>query len=129
MTESQSDTDDSVEVEETSAGSFGDAAAEMANETEVEGWEAEEPSVEQQLAERTADLQRLQAEYVNYKKRVERDRELVRENAAYQALVPIIEVLDNIDRAREHGPLGEGFRSVAEQLERVVASQGLTRFG
>jgi molecular chaperone GrpE len=153
--------DGSVEVEETSAeqaaptgegrhqaGSFGDAAAEMANETEVETVqsdgepgvpsdvpsdaepdEGEPPSAEQQLAERTADLQRLQAEYVNYKRRVERDRDLVRENATYQALTPIIEVLDNIDRAREHGPLEEGFRSVAEQLERVVAAQGLTRFG
>ena len=121
------------------AGSFGEAAAEMANETEVEGGEpfteaeadavVEEPDVEQQLAERTADLQRLQAEYVNYKRRVERDRELVRENATYQALAPIIEVLDNIDRAREHGPLDDGFRGVAEQLERVVARQGLVKFG
>ena len=82
-----------------------------------------------QLAERTADLQRLQAEYVNYKRRVERDRELAAQNATYQALGPIIEVLDNIDRARKHGPLDEGFRGVAEQLERVVAALGLTRFG
>ena len=127
MTDPQSDTDDSVEVEETSTGSFGDAAAEMANETEVEGGEDEAagPPVEQQLAERTADLQRLQAEYLNYKRRVERDRELVRENATYQALAPIIEVLDNIERAREHGPLDAGFRGVAEQLERVVAAQVL----
>ena len=134
MRDSQSHTDDSVEVEETSAGSFGDAAAEMANETEVEGGEAgqpegEGPSVERQLEERTADLQRLQAEYLNYKKRVERDRDLVRENATYQALAPIIDVLDNIDRAREHGPLDDGFRGVAEQLERVVAAQGLVKFG
>ena len=139
MTDPQSDTDDSVEVEETSTGSFGDAAAEMANETEIEGGEieggevevepADGPPVEQQLAERTADLQRLQAEYLNYKRRVERDRELVRENATYQALAPIIEVLDNIERAREHGPLDPGFRGVAEQLERVVAAQGLVKFG
>ena len=130
-------TEESAEVSEgTPAGSFGDAAAEMANETEVEGGEeapVEEavgpPAVEQQLAERTADLQRLQAEYLNYKRRVERDRELVRENATYQALAPIIEVLDNIDRAREHGPLDPGFRGVAEQLERVVAAQGLVKFG
>ena len=119
----------------SSAGSFGDAAAEMANETEVEAAEEDladlegEVSVERQLAERTADLQRVQAEYVNYKKRVERDRELVRENATYQALAPIIDVLDNIDRAREHGPLDSGFRGVAEQLERVVAAQGLVKFG
>jgi molecular chaperone GrpE len=133
VTDPRSDTDDTVEVEETSAGSFGDAAAEMANETEVEGGdtdaEVDAVSVEQQLAERTADLQRLQAEYLNYKKRVDRDRDLVRENATYQALAPIIDVLDNIDRAREHGPLDEGFRGVAEQLERVVAAQGLVKFG
>lgn len=133
-------------------GSFGDEAAEMANETEVEAdisgvsemieegaplepgdvIDGADGSIDDEataLAERTADLQRLQAEYLNYKRRVERDRELVRENATYQALTPIIDVLDNIDRAREHGPLDEGFRGVAEQLERVVAQQGLTRFG
>jgi molecular chaperone GrpE len=148
VTDPQSQQDGSVEVEQTPAespeppsgpgGSFGDAAAEMANETEVEAGDSDVeeplasgagPSVEQQLAERTADLQRLQAEYVNYKRRVDRDRELVRQNATYQALVPIIEVLDNIDRAREHGPLDDGFRGVAEQLERVVAAQGLVKFG
>ena len=81
------------------------------------------------LAERTADLQRLQAEYLNYKRRVDRDRELIRENATYAVLTPIIDVLDNIDRAREHGPLDDGFKAVAEQLERVVGGLGLTKFG
>jgi molecular chaperone GrpE len=85
--------------------------------------------LEQALAERTADLQRLQAEYVNYKRRVDRDRELVRENASYTALAPIVEVLDTIDRAREHGDLDEGFRAVADQLERAVANAGLVRYG
>ena len=55
-----------------------------------------------ELAERTSDLQRLQAEFVNYKRRVDRDRELIKENATYAALAPITEVLDTIDRAREH---------------------------
>jgi molecular chaperone GrpE len=95
---------------------------------------AEEPRDETadlkvQLDERTADLQRLQAEFLNYKRRVDRDRELVRENATYAALAPIIEVLDTIDRAREHGPLEGGFKAVAEQLERVVAGVGLTKYG
>ncbi len=81
------------------------------------------------LEERTADLQRLQAEFLNYKRRVDRDRELVRQNATYLALAPITEVLDTIDRAREHGDLDPGFRAVAEQLERVVAGLGLTKFG
>jgi molecular chaperone GrpE len=82
-----------------------------------------------ELAERTADLQRLQAEFLNYKRRVDRDRELIVQNARYQVLVPIIEVLDTIDRAREHGDLDEGFRAVADQLERVVTGLGLTKFG
>jgi molecular chaperone GrpE len=127
VTDPQSHADDAVEVEETSTGSFGETAGEMADETEVEPDAG--PSVERQLEERTTDLQRLQAEYLNYKKRVERDRDLVRENATYQALAPIIEVLDTIDRAREHGPLEDGFRGVAEQLERVVAAQGLVKYG
>jgi molecular chaperone GrpE len=114
-------------------GSFGAAAAEMANETEVEGEDtaaSDELAVTQMaLAERTADLQRLQAEFLNYKRRVDRDRDLIRENATYAALAPIIEVLDTIDRARLHGELEGGFKAVAEQLERIVANLGLTRFG
>ncbi|WP_240641286.1 nucleotide exchange factor GrpE [Nocardioides ferulae] len=81
------------------------------------------------LVELTGDLQRLQAEFLNYKRRVERDRELLRENATYAVLVPIIEVLDTIDRAREHEPLEGGFKAVAEQLEKVVAGLGLVKFG
>jgi molecular chaperone GrpE len=81
------------------------------------------------VAELTNDLQRLQAEYVNYKRRVDRDRELIAENAAYKALSPIVEVLDTIDRAREHGELTEDLKQVADQLERVVSAQGLTKFG
>ncbi len=82
-----------------------------------------------ELGERTADVQRLQAEFLNYKRRVDRDRELVRENATYTVLAPVIEVLDTIDRAREHAPLEDGLRAVAEQLERAVAGLGLVRFG
>jgi len=92
--------------------------------------EADELTVTRmELAERTSDLQRLQAEFLNYKRRVDRDRDLVRENATYAALAPITEVLDTIDRAREHGPVEGGFKAVAEQLERIVAGLGLTKFG
>ena len=137
------------------AGSFGDGAAEMANETEVEAGaepgagatgsrgkhvdETAEPESEAEadeltlariaVAERTADLQRLQAEFLNYKRRVERDRELIRENSTYAVLAPITEVLDTIDRAREHAPLEDGFKAVADQLERIVAGLGLSKFG
>ncbi len=81
------------------------------------------------LAERTADLQRLQAEFLNYKRRVDRDRDLVRENAVFAVLTPMLDVLDNIDRAREAGELEGGFKGVAEQLSRIVEGLGLTRFG
>ncbi|GAB4011308.1 nucleotide exchange factor GrpE [Nocardioides ultimimeridianus] len=93
--------------------------------------QADEPlaAAESKVSELTLDLQRLQAEYLNYKRRVERDRELIKENATYAALAPIVEVLDTIDRAREHEPLEGGFKAVAEQLERVVAGVGLVKFG
>lgn len=119
------------------AGSFGDEAAEMANETEVEEPTpaADELTVtKMELAERTSDLQRLQAEFMNYKRRVERDRDLIKENATYAALAPITEVLDTIDRAREHcqksgESMDPGFAAVADQLERTVAALGLAKFG
>jgi molecular chaperone GrpE len=118
--------------ESAQAGSFPDAAAEMANETEVEdvrGSGDELAALEAQLAERTLDLQRLQAEYVNYKRRVDRDRELVKQNATYAALAPITEVMDTVDRAREHGEVEGGFRAVVDQLERILAGVGLVKFG
>jgi molecular chaperone GrpE len=85
--------------------------------------------LEAQLAERTADLQRLQAEYVNYKRRVDRDREVVRETAVASVLSQLLPVLDDIGRARDHDELSGGFKAVAESLERTVASLGLERFG
>lgn len=92
--------------------------------------EADELTVTRmELEERTLDLQRLQAEFLNYKRRVDRDRELLRENATYAVLTPIIDVLDTIDRAREHEPLEGGFKATAEQLERVVAGLGVVKFG
>jgi len=84
---------------------------------------------QQVAAERTADLQRLQAEFLNYKRRVDRDRDLVRENAVYAVLSPMLDVFDNIDRAREAGEVEGGFKGVAEQLERIVEGLGLTRYG
>jgi len=86
-------------------------------------------AAQQEAAERTADLQRLQAEFLNYKRRVDRDRDLVRENAVFAVLTPMLDVLDNIDRAREAGEVEGGFKGVAEQLERIVAGLGLTRYG
>ncbi|MDP9445057.1 MAG: nucleotide exchange factor GrpE [Actinomycetota bacterium] len=85
--------------------------------------------LETALAERTSDLQRLQAEYVNYKRRVERDRAAVRDNAIGTVLSALLPVLDDIGRARDHGELEGGFKAVAESFERTVAGLGLVRFG
>jgi molecular chaperone GrpE len=81
------------------------------------------------LQELTADLQRLQAEYVNYKRRVDRDRELVLQNAKFSILSALLPVLDDVDRAREHEELEGGFKAIAESLERIVAGEGLVKFG
>ena len=81
------------------------------------------------LAERTADLQRLQAEYQNYRKRVERDRVTVREIAVAALLENLLPVLDDIGRAREHDELTGGFKSVGESLETVASKLGLQQFG
>jgi molecular chaperone GrpE len=93
---------------------------------------APEPTMAQavaMLAERTADLQRLQAEYANYRKRVERDRLAVREQALANVLSELLPVLDDIGRAREHGELTGGFKSVADSLEGITAKLGLTAYG
>ena len=82
-----------------------------------------------QLAERTADLQRVHAEYANYRKRVERDRLAVREQALANVLGSLLPVLDDIGRARDHGDLTGAFKSVGESLETIAAKLGLESFG
>ncbi|KQV75012.1 hypothetical protein ASC61_08380 [Aeromicrobium sp. Root344] len=88
-----------------------------------------EPTLEEQLAERTADLQRLQAEYVNYKRRVDRDRELVRAQGEAAVLQSLLTVLDDISRAADHGELEGGFKAVADALQQAVAKHQLAAFG
>lgn len=82
-----------------------------------------------QIAERTADLQRLQAEYTNYRRRVERDRQAVGETALASVFANLLPVLDDIDRARSHGEVAGGFARVADGLEATLAKLGLERFG
>jgi molecular chaperone GrpE len=82
-----------------------------------------------QVAALTEDLQRVHAEYSNYRKRVERDRELVRQRAVEAVLVELLPILDDIGRAREHDELVGGFRSVGEALEATATKLGLAAFG
>lgn len=101
-------------------------AAEEAAAQRVDGDLA---ALEATLNERTADVQRVQADYANYRKRVDRDRELIRDQAAGSVLLELLTVLDDIDRARGHDELSGGFKSVAEALEATVEKLGLERYG
>ena len=77
----------------------------------------------------TADLQRLQAEYSNYRKRVERDRAVASEIAVASVLSELLSTLDDIDRAAQHGELTGGFKSVADQLISTTTKLGLEKYG
>ena len=93
------------------------------------GPSAQEALLTEALAERTADLQRLQAEYVNYKRRVDWDREAVRELVIGSVLTELLGILDDIGRARDAGELEGAFKAVAESLERVTEKLGLVKYG
>jgi molecular chaperone GrpE len=86
-------------------------------------------TVESEIHELTADLQRLQADYANYRKRVDRDRALARENAIGDVLAALLPVLDDFGRAREHGELTGAFKSVSDAVDAVVQRFGLEVFG
>ena len=86
-------------------------------------------SLDAKVAELTSDLQRIHAEYANYRKRVERERESNRELVAGATLAELLPILDDIGRAREHGDLDGAFKSVAEALEATVTRLGVERFG
>jgi molecular chaperone GrpE len=93
---------------------------------------ADDPRVAEltaEVAERTADLQRLSAEYANYRRRVDRDRESVVVNARAQFVGELLTVLDDIERAGRHGDLQGPFKSVADKLVSVVQKLGLEPFG
>ncbi|MER7539770.1 nucleotide exchange factor GrpE [Streptomyces sp. NPDC097704] len=117
--------DDAAEAVETSEG---ESTAPAGDATDV-ALLAQLDQARTALTERTGDLQRLQAEYQNYRRRVERDRVTVKEIAVASLLSELLPVLDDVGRARDHGELVGGFKSVAESLETVVAKMGLQQFG
>ncbi|QBI52086.1 nucleotide exchange factor GrpE [Streptomonospora litoralis] len=111
-------------------------------EADVEVVEEEEPVVvdgaaeegellkaREHVVELTNDLKRIQAEYANYRKRVERDRVAVREQAMAQVVGELLPIIDDIGRAREHDELTGGFKSVGESLEALVTKLGLKKYG
>jgi molecular chaperone GrpE len=90
---------------------------------------AAEPAGGDREAELTADLQRVSAEYANYRKRVERDRVAVVEMATAGLVAELLPVLDDIDRARQHGDLTGPFQAVGERIEALTAKLGLEKYG
>ena len=90
---------------------------------------AELAALRNDVDELTSDLQRVTAEYANYRKRVDRDRGVAGEQAVAAVLAALLPALDDIDRAREHGDLVGPFGSVAEQLTNALTKFGLTPFG
>ena len=93
----------------------------------------EEPAPDLQeadpVATLTSDLQRLQAEYANYRKRIERDRMVAHEMAIAAVLTELLALLDDVDRAEAHGELSGGFKAVADQLNAITTRIGLEKFG
>jgi len=102
--------------------------SEEATEQVVE--EVVEPGQEiDPVATLTSDLQRLQAEYANYRKRVERDRAVAHESAIGAVLTELLALLDDVDRAEQHGELSGGFKAVADQLNSITSRIGLEKYG
>jgi len=87
------------------------------------------PAVPDAVVELTADLQRVSAEYANYRKRVTRDAAAVVELATAEVVERLLPLLDDVERAREHGDLEGAFKVVGEGLEAVVSRLGVGRFG
>jgi molecular chaperone GrpE len=98
-------------------------------EAAVSSQEAELDALQAQLDERTGDLQRISAEYSNYRRRVERDRQLASDIAKGQVVTQLLTVLDDIERAQEHGDLSGAFKAVADKIVAALQGQGLESFG
>ena len=104
------------------------AASEQDRSDAVDQALSEATVVVDEVATLTADLQRLQAEYANYRKRVDRDRASTTEFAFAAVLMEFLPVLDDLDRAAEHGELTGGFKAVADRINSIVEKLGLSKF-
>ncbi|MFE3446934.1 nucleotide exchange factor GrpE [Nocardia sp. NPDC059180] len=120
---------DSGEVREQAGAGNGSAPA-GPEATNGDGAEAPVSDASVELAERTADLQRLTAEYANYRRRTERDRKAAIDTAKAGVVTELLGVLDDLDRAKAHGDLESGpLKSVADKLADALRKQGLEEFG
>ncbi|MFZ0529108.1 MAG: nucleotide exchange factor GrpE [Propionicimonas sp.] len=107
----------------------GDGAEEPLEAKRSPVLDAKVAELQELVDERTGDLQRLHAEYANYKKRVDRDRALSRQGGIEVVVLDLLPVLDSVEAAREHEELIGGFKLVADELEKITAKYGLETFG
>jgi len=89
---------------------------------------SEATEIVDEVASLTADLQRLQAEYANYRKRVDRDRASAADYSVASVLSELLPVLDDLDRAEQHGELTGGFKAVADRITAITSKLGLEKF-
>jgi molecular chaperone GrpE len=103
----------------------------MSEETNSEEVVSDEAVVEvvDPVTALTEDLQRLQAEFANYRKRIERDRSLASDLAISSVLFEFLAILDDLDRAESHGELSGGFKAVSEQINTTMTKLGLEKYG
>lgn len=118
---------DSGEASEVLAGDDEDVVADTADADIDDSGELSD--AEQQLAERTADLQRITAEYANYRKRTERDRVGIREGARADVVADLLPIRDDLDLADQHGDLTGPMKAIADKLDGVLRKQKLESFG
>ena len=134
MTEFESEADEGVRVTDKrridpETGQVREGVADTAAPTPPSDEPVGALSEDARVAELTADLQRVSAEYANYRKRVDRDREMVTDLAAAAVVNELLPILDDLGRAREHGEYEGALKSVGDQLEAVTTKLGLVAFG
>lgn len=127
--------EEQAEAAQTSEGTEGENLQTKADEAEASEGEGEQAEPAEHpdtklAAERLADLQRVQAEYMNYRNRVEREREREKQATIGSVVESLIPVLDDIELARQHGDLADGpMAKIAEKVETTLGRFGVARFG
>lgn len=119
-------------VDADTAPGAGTAPAADAGDAPADGGQADDPAaaLQAQLDERTTDLQRVSAEFANYRRRVERDRQAMIDTAKGSVLTELLTIVDDLERARAHGDLEEGpLKVFADRVNALLTSQGVEAFG
>lgn len=126
--DARDDAAEEAELDPTLEADVDDALADVAGD--VEQTVDPQADLEAQLAERTEDLQRINAEYTNYRRRTERERQAIVEAAKSQVLAQFLPVIDDLELARQHGDLNEGpLKAIAAKLDGIFTAQKLEPFG